>query len=48
MIKTLRLNHYGVVRQYIPKGADFGGVSEKYIIEVEWKLNNRPRKVFGN
>ena len=33
--------------QYIPKGTDFNELSDEFIAEVEWKLNNRPRKSLG-
>lgn len=40
-------NTNGLIRQYIPKGTDLDDVSEEYIREIEWKLNNRPRKSLG-
>lgn len=40
-------NTNGLVRQYFPKGTDFGRVSEAVVAEVEQKLNNRPREVLG-
>lgn len=40
-------NSNGLVRQYIPKGADIGTVSPKYLKYVQDKLNNRPRKSLG-
>lgn len=33
-----------LIRQYIPKRSDISKFSEEYILEVETKLNNRPRK----
>jgi len=33
-----------LIRQYIPKGSDISGYSDKYIEEIETKLNSRPRK----
>ena len=38
-------NFNGLVRQYYPKGMDFGSISEEDLIETEWELNQRPRKV---
>lgn len=35
------------VRYYFPKGTDFDTVSEEEIRDVEWELNNRPRKRLG-
>lgn len=34
----------GRLRQYFPKGRDFGIISEKEIDAVMYKLNHRPRK----
>ena len=33
-----------LVRQYIPKGTDFGTLTDDYIKSVQYKLNRRPRK----
>lgn len=35
----------GLVRQYFPKGTDFTILTEEEILEVEQKLNDRPRAV---
>ena len=32
------------IRYYFPKGTDFSTISEEEIRDVEWELNNRPRK----
>ena len=40
-------NVIGLIRQYIPKGTDLSTVSDKYIQEIQDKLNNRPRKCLG-
>lgn len=37
-------NFNGLVRQYIPKSADFKNISETFLDEVEYLLNSRPRK----
>ena len=37
-------NTNGLIRQYIPKKADFNSITEDFIQYVEDKLNNRPRK----
>lgn len=37
-------NMNGLIRQYIPKMADFRGISNRFIAHVMQKLNNRPRK----
>lgn len=41
------LNEYSnkLIRQYIPKKSDFNNFSNKYISEINLKLNNRPRKL---
>ena len=40
-------NYNRLVRQYIPKKADFDCFSHEYIKQVEQQLNDRPRKRFG-
>jgi IS30 family transposase len=40
-------NTNGLIRQYIPKGSDISKYSKKYIREIEFKLQNRPRKCLG-
>ncbi len=40
-------NTNGLIRQYIPKCTDFSKLTDKMIEEIEWKLNNRPRKSLG-
>ena len=40
-------NTNGLIRQYIPKGTDFSGITDEFISWVENKLNNRPRKRLG-
>lgn len=40
-------NLNGLVRQYIPKGTDFSNITDEMLSEIEWKLNNRPRKSLG-
>ncbi len=37
-------NTNGLLRQYLPKGVDFGTISNKYLKHVEKLLNTRPRK----
>jgi transposase, IS30 family len=43
------LNEYtnGLIRQYIPKGTSFKGITQEYIQMIEDKLNNRPRKALN-
>jgi IS30 family transposase len=40
-------NTNGLLRQYFPKGTDFGMVSEAEVLVVQRKLNTRPRKCLG-
>ena len=35
------------IRYYFPKGTDFSKITDKELKEVEWELNNRPRKRLG-
>ena len=37
-------NYNKLVRQYIPKGADFDKYDEKQIMQIQKKINNRPRE----
>jgi IS30 family transposase len=40
-------NINGLIRQYIPKGADMTKIDQNYLKEIQEKLNNRPRKSLG-
>ena len=40
-------NTNGLIRQYFPKGTDFTQVSKEQILEVQRKLNDRPRRALG-
>ena len=40
-------NFNGLVRQYFPKGSDFGTITTQRLQEVEDELNNRPRNILG-
>ena len=37
----------GLIRQYLPKKTDFHCVTEKYLLKIQYEINNRPRKVLG-
>lgn len=39
-------NLNGLVRQYFPKGSDFANITNERILQVQNKINNRPRKRF--
>lgn len=43
------LNEYfnGLLRQYIPKGADLRQITDEDITQIQEKLNLRPRKCLG-
>ena len=45
--RGLNENTNGLIRQYIPKKTNFDLYDEKYIKDIEIKLNNRPRKTLG-
>lgn len=44
-MRLLREN--GLIRQYVPKGADFADVTEDDLAFIMRRLNNRPRKCLG-
>ena len=45
--RGLNENTNGLIRRYIPKKTDFDTVSDKEIMMIQNKLNNRPRKTLG-
>ena len=40
-------NMNGLIRQYLPKGTSFGGLTREQVKRIEWKQNNRSRKRLG-
>lgn len=42
--RGLNENTNGLIRQYIPKGKDFDELTDADIIDIQERLNNRPRK----
>jgi IS30 family transposase len=42
--RGLNENTNGLIRQYIPKGKDFAEITSADIMQIQDKLNNRPRK----
>ena len=42
--KGLVENTNKLIRQYIPKGANFDNFTEQQIRQIQYKINNRPRK----
>lgn len=45
--RGLNENTNGLVRQYFPKKTNFATITQQQVLEVEIKLNNRPRKSLG-
>ncbi len=45
--RGLNENMNGLIRQYLPKGTCFKGLSQNGIVAIMNKLNNRPRKCLG-
>lgn len=40
-------NYNGLVRQYFPKGYDFGAITPDRLLEVQEEINDRPRRILG-
>ena len=40
-------NTNGLIRRYLPKGTDFNKIDEKILLNIQRKLNNRPRKIIS-
>lgn len=45
--RGLNENHNGLIRQYLPKGEPLDKVTDDQVIEIQNKLNHRPRKLLG-
>jgi IS30 family transposase len=45
--RGLNENHNGLIRQYLPKGQPLDKVTAKQVIEIQSRLNLRPRKLLG-
>ena len=43
--RGLNENHNGLIRQYLPKGQPLDKVTTKQVIDIQEKLNQRPRKL---
>ncbi|WP_369385983.1 transposase, partial [Lacticaseibacillus manihotivorans] len=40
-------NTNGLIREYISKGTDIATITDEEINRMVWKINTRPRKMFG-
>ena len=40
-------NTNGLIRRYLPKGTNFNEIDIKQLLNIQQKLNNRPRKIIG-
>ena len=40
-------NTNGLIRRYLPKGTDFNQIDQEMLMEIQQKLNNRPRKIIS-
>ena len=45
--RWLSENTNGLIKQYFPKKTDFREVSDKGVLLVQHRLNNRPRRMLG-
>lgn len=45
--RGLNENTNGLVRQYLKKGSDFNQITDDILLEIMFKLNNRPRKLLN-
>jgi IS30 family transposase len=43
----LNENHNGLIRQYLPKSQSLDKVTDKQILDILNRLNQRPRKLLG-
>ena len=46
--RGLNENTNGLIRQYLSKGTDFNKLTDRQVLEIMDKLNNRPRKCLGS
>lgn len=45
--RGLNENHNGLIRQYLPKGQPLDKVTKKQAVDIQTRLNRRPRKLLG-
>ncbi len=45
--RPTNMNTNGLLREYLPKGMDLSGLSQRYLTQVATALNTRQRKCLG-
>lgn len=45
--RGLNENHNGLIRQYLPKGLPLDKVTQEQVMDIQNRLNQRPRKLLG-
>ncbi|MFT6905860.1 MAG: IS30 family transposase [Oleiphilaceae bacterium] len=40
-------NHNDIIRQYLPKNEPLDKVTDKQVLDIQNRLNQRPRKMLG-
>jgi len=45
--RGLNENHNGLIRQYLPKDQPLDKVTKKQVVDIQTRLNQRPRKLLG-
>ena len=45
--RGLNENHNGLIRQYLPKDQPLDKVTKRQVVDIQTRLNQRPRKLLG-